>query len=110
MLSSCASLGADPVPVEGLQGMGSAFLCAGVPTVIGTLWPVDDEGTARLVRAFYRSLAGGRDAASALRAAQDEVRRDPATSHPYYWAGFVLVGEPDTRIELHRVPAHPAWP
>ncbi len=110
VLSSCASLGAEPVPVEGLQGMGSAFLCAGVPTVIGTLWPVDDEGTARLVRAFYRSLASGRDAASALRAAQDEVRRDPATSHPYYWAGFVLVGEPDTRIELRRATSRPSWP
>jgi CHAT domain-containing protein len=54
---------------------------------------VNDQATGELMRAFYTYLSGGMGKAAALRAAQAEIReRYP---HPYYWAPFVLTGDPD---------------
>jgi CHAT domain-containing protein len=102
VLSGCESVGRAPLSGEGILGLTAAFVAAGVPTILATLWPVDDAVTNRLIRAFYRSLARGSTAAEALRVAQAEIRRAPGTRHPFYWAGFVLVGEGQTRIPLVR--------
>jgi hypothetical protein len=85
-----------------MQGLSSAFLSAGVPTVLATLWKIDDRSTVRLVTRFYEELANGRTAAAALGVAQRSMREDPSTRWPYYWAGFVLVGDGETGIELQR--------
>ncbi len=100
VLSGCESAGGPLVTGEGALGLTSAFLCAGVPTVVATLWPVDDRVTPRLMGEFYARLARGHTAAAALREAQLELRRDPETRHPFYWAGFVLVGDGDLVVEL----------
>jgi hypothetical protein len=51
---------------------------------------------------FYEELAQGRTAASALRAAQVSLSKEPRTQHPYFWAGFVLVGDGEVLMELPR--------
>ena len=56
-----------------------------------SLWAVDDVSTAQLMTAFYRRLAAGQSKASALQKAQQEIRKPHP--HPFYWAGFVLIGE-----------------
>lgn len=110
VLSSCESGGGRVRAGEGMMGLANAFLVAGVPCVVGTLWPVDDAVTARLMEAFYRALSDGATAADALRRAQEAVRGDPRTRHPFYWAGFVLVGEGATRVPLHPTPwARARW-
>ncbi len=100
VLSSCSSGGGRILSGEGVLGMTSAFLSAGVPAVAATLWPVDDEATADFMQRFYAELAGGRSAAGALRAAQRALRDDPATAHPFFWAGFVMVGDGDVVLSL----------
>ena len=73
-------------------GMTQAFLSAGGQSVLASLWPVNDESTQKLMEEFYRLLpkTGG---ATALARAQQQIRRsDPRFRHPYYWAGFVMVG------------------
>jgi len=73
-------------------GMTQAFLSAGGHNVLASLWAVNDESTKTLMSRFYLHLSesGG---AKALAQAQQEVRRsDPRFRHPYYWAGFVMVG------------------
>jgi hypothetical protein len=87
-----------------LVGLNRAFLFAGTPTVVGSLWRVDDAATLLLMEQFYMHLQEGQSKAAALRQAQMETReRYP---HPYYWAGFVLVGDgygrvvPDQRLGL----------
>ena len=61
---------------------------------MASLWQVDDESTAELMKRFYRAmLKDGRRPADALRAAQLEMSRRPALAAPFYWAGFVLQGE-----------------
>jgi hypothetical protein len=100
VLSGCRSAGGRILSGEGVQGLASAFLTAGVPTVIATLWPVDDRTTSRMIHHFYDGLAQGRTIASALAEAQRTIRADPKRAHPFYWAGFVLVGDGDSRLHL----------
>jgi hypothetical protein len=97
VLSSCETASGRIVSGEGIAGLTSAFLAAGAPAAIATLWPVEDATTARLVRSFYGGLARGLPAAEALRSAQRLILRSPATAAPFYWAGFVLVGDGNTR-------------
>jgi CHAT domain-containing protein len=95
VLSACqTALGAD-VRGEGLIGLTRAFMYAGAPRVVSSLWSVSDRATAALMKAFYRRLLIDRmSVAAALRGAQLELRRNPRWSHPYYWAAFVVQGEP----------------
>jgi hypothetical protein len=83
-------------------GLTSAFLSAGVSSVVATLWPVDDVVTADLMDAFYTGLADGKTVASALRGAQLRIRADKKTRHPFYWAGFVVVGDGDVSVLIER--------
>jgi CHAT domain-containing protein len=102
VLAGCESGGGRVVSGEGVLGLTGAFMAAGVPSVIATLWPVSDEVTERLVRVFYSSLEQGLSVGDALRVAQSAIRSDPGTSHPFYWAGFILVGEDRAAIPIER--------
>jgi CHAT domain-containing protein/tetratricopeptide (TPR) repeat protein len=101
-LSSCLSAGGRVLSGEGVQGLSSAFLAAGVPTVIAALWNVDDRATAKLMAHFYDQLAEGVSVATALQGAQGALRRDPSTRLPHFWAGFIVVGEGGTRVDLQQ--------
>ncbi len=105
VMASCRTIGgAGPRGGLSLQGLAPAWLAAGTPTVVASLWDVDDAATAALVRSFYDALARGRNVAAALAAAQREVRARPEFAAPAYWAGFVVVGDPETRVTLVRRP------
>lgn len=92
ILSACNSAIGDTL-VEGWPiNPANAFLQVGVPTVLATLWKVDDEATARLIVEFYRSLRQ-RGAADALQHAQNVLAADPRYADPYYWAPFILLGD-----------------
>jgi CHAT domain-containing protein len=72
-------------------GLQRAFLYAGTPAVVTTLWKVDDRASYQLVRAFYDRLERVGPGA-ALRQAQLETAR--AFPHPFAWAAFGLTGAP----------------
>ena len=94
VLSGCETGLGRQVRGEGLVGLTRAFMYAGAPRVVSSLWRVDDQATAELMTGFYRHmLAGGLRPAAALRAAQRELARDPRWAAPYFWAGFVLHGD-----------------
>lgn len=88
-------LGADgaTVPRVSIEGLAAQFQRAGVETLVGSLWKVDDEGTQKLMEAFYAELAAGRDPARALATAQRGILAQERLSSPFYWAPFVLVGD-----------------
>jgi hypothetical protein len=93
VLSACRSAGGALLEGEGVMGLARAFFQAGVPTVVGSLWPLRDDDGARLFEAFYRHLAAGRSAAGALAAAQRERLADGAPAAA--WAGVVVLGNGD---------------
>ena len=94
VLSACETAAGRISDGDDVVGLTRAFLAAGAPSVLTTLWPIDDEASAALVTAFYRHLRNpGTGLAAALRAAQLEVAREERWSSPYYWAGFVLHGD-----------------
>ena len=84
---------ADVPPGDDWVGLVRSFLSAGAAEVVATLWRVEDRATADLMGSFYQALASGEHARSALAAAQRQMLLDPATASPFYWAGFVLVGQ-----------------
>jgi len=92
VLSACQTqLGAQSRG-DDISGLNRVFMYAGAPTVVASLWSVDDKATVELMTSFYTHLKGGMSKATALRTAQAETRAK--YSHPYYWAGFVLAGHP----------------
>ena len=96
VLSGCRTGLGKEVKGEGLYGMTRGFMYAGSKRVLVSLWDVQDQATARLMTDFYRGLLGPKrpHTAAALRAAQIAIWREGRWKAPYYWAGFVLQGEP----------------
>jgi CHAT domain-containing protein len=96
VLSGCRTGLGKEVKGEGLYGMTRGFMYAGSKRVLVSLWDVQDQATARLMSDFYRGLLGPKrpHTVAALRAAQIAIWREPRWQAPYYWAAFVLQGEP----------------
>src|SRR5262249_10108709 len=85
VLSACETAVAEDGGSTDLGSLTNAFLGAGTPTVVGSLWQVEDYVTTLIMLGFYRRfLEVG--AAEALRQAMLEVRADPRFAHPFYWA------------------------
>ncbi len=81
-----------------LMGLCRGFLGAGAKSLIVSLWPVADDSTAHLMTHFYEALKAGMPAGHALRAAQLVIMQQ--RDHPYYWAPFMLIGDPWTHLSL----------
>lgn len=77
---------------DDVVGLNRGFLYAGSRSVVGSLWSVDDEATAALMKNFYLKLAT-RSKRDALRQAQIETRQN--FPHPFFWAAFQLTGQAD---------------
>jgi len=107
VLAGCESAGGRVLGGEGVQSLANSFLGAGVPAVLATLWPVDDEATAQLITRFYGRLAAGDCAAVALGRAQSDLAGSRRFSDPFFWAGFVLAGDGSLEIRLER---RLSWP
>jgi len=94
-LSACETGLGKQVNGEGIVGLTHGFLHAGASRVLVSLWKVDDRASARLMRRVYEGIFREKlSPAAALRKAQLSLRQDPATSDPFFWAAFVLHGEP----------------
>jgi CHAT domain-containing protein len=111
-LSACQTQLGSRSNGDDVVGLSRAFIYAGAPTVVASLWSVDDEATAALMKAFYTHLKDGMGKAQALTAAQSDLRRDeahPQWAHPFYWAAFVLTGDPGEVSGNTRATGMPGW-
>jgi CHAT domain-containing protein len=94
VLSACQTALGGEIKGEGLIGLTRAFLYAGAPRVLATLWEIDDRTTAEVMKQFYEIMLGrGERPAAALRAAQAAMWKTRGWDAPYYWAAFTLQGE-----------------
>ena len=94
VLSACETgrgrLGAG----EGIIGLTWAFFVAGCPATVASQWKVESASTTELMLEFHRRLAAGDDKARALQQASLKLARSQRYKHPFYWAGFVVMGDP----------------
>lgn len=89
VLSACETGRGKLAAGDELIGLTRAFMYAGAPQLLATLWQVDDRASSLLMDEFYRELAT-RPPADALRFAQTKVRA--TFPHPFYWAAFTTYG------------------
>ena len=98
VLSACETGRGRIYKAEGVVGLTRAFMFAGAPRVIVSLWKVDDEATRALMVKFYALWnpkdGNGLPTATALKKAQEFVASHAKWKHPYYWAAWQLWGLP----------------
>ena len=94
VLAACHTAAGAVSPLEGALSLARPFLAAGVPSVVGSLWGIDDAVSRRFFVAFHRALLESGEPLRALRQTQLALLHDDdlVVSHPASWAGFVAVG------------------
>lgn len=90
-ISACSTARSRISAADELQGFVRAFLALRVPSLVASLWDVSDEATASLMGRFYEGFAATPDIAENLRQAMLSMKT--VFDHPFYWAGFVLIGK-----------------
>ncbi|HVG34305.1 MAG TPA: CHAT domain-containing protein [Pyrinomonadaceae bacterium] len=99
VLSACETARGSVRPGEGLIGMSWALFIAGTSTTVASQWAVDSASTARLMVEFHRQLQQSNRGtartgkAEALRRAATQLMTDPKYRHPFFWSGFVVLGD-----------------
>ncbi len=79
---------------EGSASLAHAFAYAGCPNLVMSLWPIKDRVTPTLIKKYYSLMAEGEDKCDALwKAKLHCLEYDPLFAHPFYWSGFIYVGE-----------------
>lgn len=102
VLSACDTANGKIAPGEGVMGMSWAFFVAGCRSMLVSQWKVNSASTSQLMVNFYqqsnlvRQRSGGAKA-QAVRAAALQLMNDDRYRHPFFWAGFVLVGVNQTK-------------
>jgi CHAT domain-containing protein len=82
---------------EGLISIARSFFYTGVRTVVYTLWPIADQAGSKLIGNFYQGLRHRQTLDIAMRTAKLNYLEmtDPVKAHPFYWAGYAIVGKTD---------------
>ena len=100
VLSACNTAG-EPENArggEGFAGLTRSFMYAGSRSLVVSHWPVGSQATVALMTEFFRELAAGRPKPVALANARQKLRQTVQQgvqlAHPFFWAPFVLVGDP----------------
>ncbi|HEX5884317.1 MAG TPA: CHAT domain-containing tetratricopeptide repeat protein [Pyrinomonadaceae bacterium] len=94
VLSACETARGRVGAGEGMIGLSWAMFMAGVPSIVVSQWKVESAGTRDLMVNFHGALISSKPTKrEALRQAALKLMKNPETSHPFYWAGFVLVGD-----------------
>jgi hypothetical protein len=94
VLSACETGLGDVQNGDGVYGLRRALFIAGAATEVTSLWKVDDQATRDLMVSYYQKLERGGGRSASLHEVQRSMLAQRATSHPYYWASFVVSGDP----------------
>ena len=96
VLSGCRTGLGKEIKGEGLVGLTRGFMYAGSARVLVSLWDIADEASSELMVRVYKGILGQQRLrpAAALRAAQISIWKEKRWEAPYYWAAFILQGEP----------------
>ncbi len=94
VLSACKTGTGKIQKGEGMLSLTRGFIFAGVKSIVTSLWTVNDKSGATFFGFFYKNLAQQQSKSAALqKASMDYLQSaDNIRAHPYYWAGFALIG------------------
>lgn len=97
VLSSCNSGSGILHRGEGVLSMARGFVYSGCPSIIMTLWSVEDNSGVKLMTSFYSYLLKGNNKSHSLKQSKmDFIKNaDQLKSHPYFWSGYVVIGNKD---------------
>lgn len=88
VLSACETGLGDLHNFDSVSSLASAFIQAGSKNVIMSLWKIDDDTTAKLIKAFYDNITKGKNYKDALR----EAKLSMIEQDPFYWSALILHG------------------
>ena len=96
VLSACETGFGRMVKGEGVLSLARAFIYAGAPSVVTTLWKVNDVSSSALMSFFYHNLAKGMSKPEAMRQAKLQYleNADMIAGHPAFWSSFITIGDP----------------
>ncbi len=97
VLSACNTGSGTLRKGEGVISLARGFIYAGCPSIIMTLWEVEDRSGASILEEFYHLLSNGKKKHQALRQAKLKhiENADPLKAHPHYWLCYVSIGNTD---------------
>lgn len=107
VLSACETGLGQAQSGEGVQGLRRAFVLAGAETTVMSLWKVDDAATRDMMIGYYQRLESGEGRSEALRQVRLGMLAKDSTAHPFYWASFIVAGDP-TRFDGTMPPTPPS--
>lgn len=100
VLSACNTGAGKLVEGEGIMSLSRAFTYAGVKSTVVSLWQVPDKETSEIMLLFYEELKKGLSKHVALaNAKQHFIKANPLKRHPYFWSGFILIGNNNHIVE-----------
>jgi CHAT domain-containing protein/Tfp pilus assembly protein PilF len=100
IISACETGKGQLVSNEGVMSFARAFLYAGCPSTVNSLWKADDRSTSEILRQFHQYLQDGYSKSKALQLAQWAfLRKNPLYRDPAYWSHLILTGNADALYE-----------
>lgn len=95
VLSACETGIGKDIEGEGVMSLGRSFMYAGIPSVVMSLWKIEDNSTSELMPLFYKYLKDGQPKSQALRQAKLDYLNNTSQlkAHPFYWSGMIALGE-----------------
>jgi CHAT domain-containing protein len=94
VLSACNTGEGDYNNGEGVMSLARGFVYAGSPSLVMTMWEVEDKSGSTMMKRFYENLLNGQSKAEALRNAKISYLQNarPESIHPFFWSSFVVMG------------------
>jgi CHAT domain-containing protein len=103
VLSSCNSGSGKMQRGEGVMSLARGFIYSGCPSIIMTLWSVEDKSGVKLMTSFYENLLKGKTKSESLQLSKIEFieKADQLRAHPYFWSGYVVIGSNSALFESY---------
>jgi CHAT domain-containing protein len=95
VLSACNTGAGQLKKGEGIMSLARGFVYAGCPSIIMSLWEVEDESGTQIMTSFYKNLKKGKSKDESLRSAKLKYLEsvNSRRAHPHYWLGFLSIGD-----------------
>lgn len=111
VLSACNTGSGKLYRGEGTISLARGFYVAGAKNIIMTLWAITDKTSNELVQQFYTHLANSETVPLSLQQAKLGFLQnsDEIAAHPFFWAGYISIGEPEVRFASVNKARHYYW-